>query len=125
MQNISKECTAFIFKGQTVNEEQQVIIQRFLILEALYVMNLNSHLICFSEHHIKDMHLNTPHIPMYKLSATYSRNILKCGGICIYIKDSIEHYTINLNDYCKEQDLETVALKFKFNENKCIILCVY
>jgi len=42
MQNNSKEGTAFIFTGQTLKEEQQVIIWLFLTLEDLYVMNPNS-----------------------------------------------------------------------------------
>ena len=87
--------------------------------------DIKPHLICFSEHHIKDMEQDTPNIPMYKLGATYSRNILKWGGVCIYINENIEHYNINLNTYCKEQDLEITALKFKFNKRKFIILFVY
>ena len=39
--------------------------------------DIKPHLICFYEHHIKDKELNTPNIPMYKLGATYCRNVLK------------------------------------------------
>jgi hypothetical protein len=72
---------------------------------------IKPHLICFSEHRIKDMELNSLYIPSYKLGATYSRNTLKWGGVCIYINESIEYSNINLNHYCKEQDLEVTALK--------------
>jgi hypothetical protein len=85
---------------------------------------IKPHLICFFKHHIKDTELNTPYIPLYKLGATYSRNILKCGGVCIYINENIEHCNTNLHPYCKEQDLEVTALKFKFNKRKFIILCL-
>jgi hypothetical protein len=71
------------------------------------------------------MNSNSPFIPLYKLGATYSRNTLKCGGVCIYIEEDIEYSNINLTQYCKEQDLEIVALKLKFNKQKFIILCAY
>jgi exonuclease III len=91
----------------------------------IHISEIKPHLICFSEHHIKDMELNSPHIPSYKLGATYYRNILKWGGVCIYINESIEYSNINLNQYCMEQDLEVTALKFKFNKRNFIILCGY
>ena len=94
-------------------------IQEFIIS----ISEIKPHIICFSEHHIKDMELDNPYIPSYKLGATYSRNILKCGGTCIYINENIQHCNINLHPYCKEQDLVT-ALKFKFNNRKFITLCV-
>jgi hypothetical protein len=59
------------------------------------ISDINPHLICFSEHHIKDMELNTPNIPMYKLGATCSRNILKRGGgVFVYILMRIFSITI-------------------------------
>jgi lysophospholipase L1-like esterase len=64
---------------------------------------MQPHLICFSEHHIKDMELNTPHIPSYKLGATYSRNILKCGGVCIYIKENLEYSNIIYSHIAKNK----------------------
>jgi hypothetical protein len=54
------------------------------------ISEIQPHLICFSEHHVKDMERNTPYLPSYKQGATYSRNILKCGGVCIYIKENLE-----------------------------------
>ena len=43
----------------------------------------------------------------------------------IYIHDENEYTNIYLTDYCKEQDLEIAALKFKFNDNRFIIFCAY
>ena len=96
-------------------------IDEFLI----HAIDLKPHLLCFSEHHIKDMERNPPHIPSYKLGATYSRCILKCGGVCIFVKENIDYFTINLSQYCKEQDLEIAALKLKINRRNFIILCGY
>ena len=46
-------------------------------------------------------------------------------GVCVYIHKEVDFTNINLSDYCKEQDLEIAALKFKFNKKKFIIFCVY
>ena len=89
------------------------------------MLEIKPHLICLSEHHIKDMYQYVPYIPTYKLGATFSRTTLKCGGVCIYINEEIEHSNINLNNYYKQQDLEIIAVKFKFNNKKFIILCGY
>jgi exonuclease III len=86
---------------------------------------IKAHVLCFSEHRIKDMERNSPYIPSYKLGATYSRSILKCGGVCIYVEENIEYSNINLTQYCKEQDLEITALKLTFIKRKFIILCGY
>jgi exonuclease III len=91
----------------------------------IHMIGLKPHLLCFSEHHIKDIEGSSPHIPSYTLGATYSRCISKCGGVCIFLKESIEYSTIDLSKYCKEQDLEIAALKFKINRSNFIILCGY
>jgi exonuclease III len=62
---------------------------------------------------------------MYKLGAIYSRATLRCGGVCIHIHEEITYSNINLQCYCKEQDLEIVAIKFNFNKSSFLIYCVY
>jgi exonuclease III len=109
----------------TIMHQHSQVLRNIINEFIISMSEIKPHLICFSKHHIKDMELNTPYIPSYKLGATYSRNILNCGGVCIYINENIEYWNINLHPYCKEQDLEVTALKFKFNKRKFIILCVY
>jgi exonuclease III len=83
------------------------------------------HLICLSEHHLKDNEIDFAHIPTYKLGAKYCRISLKCGGVCIYIHKNIKFSNINLLKYCKEQDLEIAAVKLKFAIKNVIVLCAY
>ena len=83
------------------------------------------HLICFSEHHLKYDEINSIHMPSYKLSAYYSRTSLKCGGVCIFIRDNIQFSNINLQQHNKEQDLEITAIKIKFPKKNVIVFCVY
>jgi hypothetical protein len=64
------------------------------------------HLICFTEHHIKDYELNSTHIPKYKLVANDCRMNLKQGGVCIYVRENLKFTNISLLKYSKEQDIE-------------------
>jgi exonuclease III len=91
----------------------------------LSVISEMPHLICLSEHHLKCEEMEVAHIPNYKLGAKYCRSSLKCGGVCIYIRKNMEYTNISLLKYCKEQDIETVAVKLKLSFKSVIILCAY
>jgi len=43
------------------------------------------HLICLTEHHLKNYEMDVTPISNYKLGAKYYRKKLENGGICIYI----------------------------------------
>jgi hypothetical protein len=82
-------------------------------------------LICITEHHTHDSDSNSPYIPKYKFGAIYSRSILKGGGVCIYIHEDIIFSKLNMQCYCKEKDLEIVAIKFNLNKTSYIVYCGY
>jgi len=42
-------------------------------------------------------------------------NPLKNGGVCIFIRETLQFTTINLNEFCKEQDLKVSAVKLHFS----------
>ena len=54
------------------------------------------HLICLSEHHLKQEEIDNTHISLYKLGANYCRTSLKCGGVCIFLHGDIIFFNINL-----------------------------
>ena len=83
------------------------------------------HLICITEHHLNYTEIDVAYIPNYNLAAKYCRTSLKCGGVCIYIHKNLKYTNINLLKYCKEQDLEIVAVNLKFSCKNVIILCTY
>jgi hypothetical protein len=65
-----------------------------------------------------DHEIDALHIPQYKLGAKFCRRNLKNGGVCIHIQEDLKFSTINLHKYCKEQDLEIVAMQIKINKNQ-------
>ena len=83
------------------------------------------HLICITEHHLNYTEIDVAYIPNYNVAAKYCRTSLKCGGVCIYIHKNLKYTNINLLKYCKEQDLEIVAVNLKFSCKNVIILCTY
>ena len=83
------------------------------------------HMICLSEHHLKCEEIEVAHIPDYELGAKYCRSSQKCGVVCIYIHKNMKYTNISLLKYCKEQDLEIVAVKLKLALKSVIVLCVY
>lgn len=57
------------------------------------------HVICLSEHHLKDFEINTISLNQYILASEYCRKNFKQGGVCIFIQKSVQFSKIN--NYCK------------------------
>jgi exonuclease III len=82
-------------------------------------------IICLTEHHLLNNEIDTTWLPNYKLAANYTRNSLKCGGVCIFIRDNIKFSKVDTLQYCKDQDLEIAAIKLKLEKTKVIVICLY
>jgi exonuclease III len=89
------------------------------------LLNKKPNIICLTEHHLTEYELDALYIPKYKLSAGYGRKKFKNGGVCLFLQEDLSFTTINLQNYCKEQDIEIVAIQLKLNGNKVIILSIY
>jgi hypothetical protein len=59
------------------------------------------HLICLTDHHLKDYEIDVTPISKYKLGAKYCRKRLKNGGVCIYIQETLTFTNMNLQKHCK------------------------
>jgi len=80
--------------------------------ELLSSISPNSPLVlCLSEHHLKTFELDQISINGYKRGAAHSRQVLKGGGVCIFVRNTLECTKIDLDKYCKEQDIEICMLK--------------
>jgi len=83
------------------------------------------HLICLTEHRLKNYEIDATPISNYKQSGKYYRKKLKNGGVCIYIQEALKFTNISLQKHCKEQDIEITAVQLKLNKKNVIIFCVY
>ena len=82
------------------------------------------HIICFTEYHLHDHEINNTCIK-YKLEAKYCRKSCKYGGVCIFVHETLLFTTVELNEFCKDQDLEVCAVKLHISSFVLCILCIY
>jgi hypothetical protein len=78
--------------------------------------------LCFSEHHLKKFELNQINVEGYSLGAAYSR---QRGDVCIFVHKNLNYTTIDLDKYCKDQDIEVCALKLESASFNAHIMAVY
>jgi len=83
------------------------------------------HTVCFTEHHLGINEVDTIVLANYRLGAKFCRNKFKNGGVCIYTHDSIHSTNINLNEFCKEKDLEICAVKLHIPSYEICVITIY
>ena len=83
------------------------------------------HILCFSEHHLKNFELNQINISGYNLGAAYCRQDVKRGGVCIYVHNTLNYTNIDLRVHCKEQDIEVCALNLELIPSNIKIMTIY
>ena len=83
------------------------------------------HILCFSQHHLKNFELDQINVDGYNLGATYFRQIVKIGGVCIFVRNNLNYKNIDLSAYCKDQDIEVCALNLKLTFSNLRIMTVY
>jgi len=83
------------------------------------------HILCFSEHHLKKPECDQINVDGYRLGAAYCRQVVKRGGVCIFVKKNLKYSNIDLDKYCKDQNIEVCALKLKSTFFNICIMAVY
>jgi hypothetical protein len=61
------------------------------------------HIMCLTEHHLKDYEIDNLSIDHYKLGSKFCRQEFKNGGVCIFVHEDFEFSTIPSAKYCKEK----------------------
>jgi len=88
-------------------------------------INLFPHILCLTEHHLRDYELGNICIKHHKLGAFYCRKSQKHGGVCIFVHDTLTYTNINLSRYCNELDLEACAIKMIISDTVFCTSCIY
>ena len=83
------------------------------------------HILCFSEHHLKEFELDQINVDGYRLGARYCRQVVKRGGVCIFVYKTLKYINTNLGKYCEDQDTEVCALKLEMTSFHICIMAVY
>jgi len=63
------------------------------------------HIMCITEHHLKQQQIKYITMENYNLGASYCRNQFEKGGVAIFVHKNIQYSNINIDKYCKEKDI--------------------
>jgi len=80
---------------------------------------------CLTEHHLKDYEIDNLPIDQFKLGSKFCRHEFKNGGVCIFVHEDIDFFSISLDKYCKEKDIEVCVVRLKIILIQLIILAIY
>jgi len=61
------------------------------------------HIICITEHHLKDFEIDIRTIEYYKLGTKFCRHQHKNGGACIFVHEYIDFDSVSTHHICKEK----------------------
>ena len=113
--------------------KQSIKIFHQNIRSLLYKMNellchLNHdppHILCLTEHHLHHEELSFLHAENYVLGSCYCRKSKHKGGVCIFVHNSMKFTSLDVDDYCIDQDCEVCAIHLNSADDKLCILAVY
>jgi len=81
--------------------------------------------ICLTEQHLRTEEIRNVNFSQYTLGASFCRQTYSHGGVCIFVPKNFQFHTINLDQYNKEKDFETCALKLHILSNNFTKFCIY
>jgi len=80
---------------------------------------------CLTEHHSKDYEIDNLPIDQFKLGSKFCRHEFKNEWVCIFVHEDLDFFSISLDKYCKEKDIEVCAVRLKITPTQLIILTIY
>ena len=83
------------------------------------------HILCLTEHHLKNFEIDNLPIDRYKLGSKFCRHEFKNGGgVCILVQKDLDFSPISLDNYRKKNDIEVCAVRLKITTIQ-LILAIY
>jgi hypothetical protein len=61
----------------------------------------------------------------YNLGAEYCRQTFRQGVVCIFVREKLKYSNVNLNEFCKDDDLEICAVKLPFSSGNICTVAIY
>jgi hypothetical protein len=83
------------------------------------------HILCLTEHHLRQFQIQHITTDDYKLGAEFSRRSFHKGGVCMFTQKHFPFSVINIEKFCKDKELEASALKLDFLSIKVCIITIY
>ena len=89
----------------------------------LFLKDYPFEILCFSEHWLTEECLRMTNITGYTMIASFCRKSRKHGGVCIFARNTIMYYKIDLSSFCTELDIELCGIEI--TPPKTLIVTVY
>jgi hypothetical protein len=89
------------------------------------MIHIKPHLICLTEHHLKESEITKFFLDGIKPASSYCRREPLGGGVRILISNNIIFQTTDIKQFCHEKTFETCAVKLHVKMTKRIIFCIY
>jgi hypothetical protein len=69
----------------------------------------------------------SPHVSQhnYNLGAEHCRQTFRQDVVCIFVHEKLKFSNVNLNEFCKDDDLEACAVKLPFASGNICTLAIY
>jgi len=83
------------------------------------------HILCLTEHHLRRDELASLRIENYTLGAYCCRKSKHKGDVCMFVHNSVKFTSLNVDNYCLDQDFETCAIHLNSVYDKLCILAIY
>jgi exonuclease III len=74
---------------------------------------------------LRDYEIGNLPIHQFQFGSKFCRHNLKNGGVCIYVRKDFDFFSISLDKYCKEKDIEVCAVRLQIPPIQLIILAIY
>jgi len=105
---------------------QNIRSLRYKMNELLCHLNHDPpHILCISEHHLHHEELAFFHIENYVLGSCYCKKSKHKGGVCIFVHNSRKFTSLDIDNFCLDQDFEACAIHLNSKLDKMCILATY
>jgi hypothetical protein len=76
------------------------------------------HILCITEHHLHHEELASFHAENYVLRSCYCRKSKNKGGVLIFVHNTIKLTSLDVENYCVDQDFEACAIHLNSKHDK-------
>jgi hypothetical protein len=85
----------------------------------------SSHIVCLTEHHLRNTAMDTILMTGFRFGASFCRNTLKNGGVCIFVRETIYSTSMCVENYCMEKDLEVCTVVLRLPAHEICVIAIY
>ena len=76
------------------------------------------HILCITEHHLHHKELALLPVENYVLGSCYCRKLKHKGGVCVFVHNSLKFTSLDIDNYCIDQDFEACAIQLNSKHDK-------